>query len=242
MFHVEHFEGWIELLNQGAAEFGLALREFTLSEFAVYLKELQFWNKKTNLTGAQDDKEIVVKHFIDSMAACRALIPVQNPRLLDIGSGAGFPGLVLKLAIPSLHVTLLEPSQKRVAFLRHLIGKLHLKNIDVVAERMDTFAIQEYAQERFGWATVRALNVSSLLGPIRSVLSENGKLILYRTRPIDRRSLSEIVINKLEVYQQLEYSLPGNFGSRVLTVIQKSNGVDQAVDQANIRTVTEDLV
>ncbi|MBI5854200.1 MAG: 16S rRNA (guanine(527)-N(7))-methyltransferase RsmG [Nitrospirae bacterium] len=235
---MEHFEGWIELLNQGAAGFGLALREFTLSEFAVYLKELQSWNEKTNLTGTQDEKEIVVKHLIDSMAACRVLIPVQDPRLLDIGSGAGFPGLVLKLAIPALHVTLLEPSQKRVAFLRHLIGKLHLKDIDVVAERMDTFAMQEYAQGRFGWATVRALSVNSLLGPIRSVLSEKGKLILYRTRPIDRRSLSEIVSNKLEIYQQIAYSLPNNFGSRVLTVIQKSNDLDEAVDEANIITVT----
>ena len=222
MFHVEHFEGWIEVLKEGAASLGIPLHEYTLTQFAVYLRELKQWNEKTNLTGSHDDKEIVVKHFVDSMAACCILLPIQDPRLLDIGSGAGFPGLALKLIVPELHVTLLEPSQKRVAFLRHMIGKLHLKDIEVVDQRIESYAMMAQASHTFGWATTRALAISSFLGPINNLLSENGKLLLYRTRVIDKRLLSECNDNNFSIFQQLNYELIQNFGSRVLTVIQKT--------------------
>jgi 16S rRNA (guanine527-N7)-methyltransferase len=223
MFHVEHFQGWIDLLKEGAAGLGLSLHDYTLTQFAVYLKELHVWNEKTNLTGSQDEKEIVVKHFVDSMSACRVLIPVQDPRLIDIGSGAGFPGLVLKLVLPELQVTLLEPSQKRVAFLRHLIGKLHLKDIDVVDQRIDTLAMNQEHLGAYAWATIRALSVSPILSQIRSILSEKGKLVLYRTRLLDKNLAQEFVNNKFEMFQQLRYSLIHDFGSRVLIVAQKTN-------------------
>ncbi len=222
MFHVEHFEGWIEVLREGAASLGVPLHEYSLTQFAVYLRELKQWNEKTNLTGSHDDKEIVVKHFVDSMAACRILLPIQDPHLLDIGSGAGFPGLVLKLIVPELHVTLLEPSQKRVAFLRHMIGKLHLKEIEVVDQRIESYAMMTQVPELFGWATTRALSISSFLGPIHRLLSEKGKLLLYRTRVMDKRMLTECRDHNFSVFQQLNYELIQNFGSRVLTVIQKT--------------------
>jgi 16S rRNA (guanine527-N7)-methyltransferase len=221
MFHVEHFEGWIEVLKEGADALDVSLRDYTITQFAVYLRELKSWNEKINLTAILDDKEIVIKHFIDSMAACRVLLPLHDFRLLDIGSGAGFPGFVLKLMIPDLHVTLLEPSKKRVAFLRHLIGKLHLKDIEVIDQRIDEFAMRQPPPDLFPWATIRALSVTPLLGPISCLLAENGKLLLYRTRLIDKKLSLEIASHKFIIIQQYQYNLIQEYGSRVLSVIQK---------------------
>jgi 16S rRNA (guanine527-N7)-methyltransferase len=223
MFHVEQFEGWIEVLREGVRQFGLSLHDYTLTQFAVYLKELGAWNEKTNLTGSHDEREVVIKHFVDSMAACRVLTPVQGYKLIDIGSGAGFPGLVLKLAIPDLEVTLLEPSQKRVAFLRHLIGRLHLKEIDVVDQRIQEYAGMQSYPGMYDWITVRALSISSLLGPARSLLSENGKLLLFRSRGLERKFSRDIESNKYSIFQQFNYSLIYDSGERVLTILKKNN-------------------
>lgn len=223
MFHVEQSQKWIDVLKEGAASFGLSLHDYTVTQFAVYLKELRTWNEKTNLTGSQSDKEVVIKHFVDSMVACQVILPLRDSQLIDIGSGAGFPGLVLKLVIPEINVTLLDPSQKRVAFLRHLIGKLHLKNIEVVAQGISEFAMNRANLSRYTFATVRALSAGPFLSPIWSVLCQKGKLLLYRTRVLDKKLLFEINSNKFEIFQQLPYSLIHDFGNRMLAIVQKSD-------------------
>ena len=111
MFHVEHRVKWIDLLVDAAQGFGITLHDCTISEIAIYLGEIRTWNEKINVTGLSDEREIIVKNFIDSLSASSLLMPASGQHLIDIGSGGGFPGLVLKLVCPELKVLLLEPSQ-----------------------------------------------------------------------------------------------------------------------------------
>lgn len=104
-----------------------------LSQLWRYFSELKKWNRKMNLVGQAPDQDLLENHFLDSLAL---LSEITAGPLLDVGSGAGFPGLVLKIACPELPVTLLEPRQKRVSFLRHIIRSLGLTAIEVVEERL----------------------------------------------------------------------------------------------------------
>ena len=110
------------ILKSGAKHVGVYLDRQMIHLFLIYLKELQHWNKKFNLTSLQDDREIVIDHFIDSLSVVPHLPATGS--ILDVGSGAGFPGLPIKIAKPELAVTLLESKRKKINFLRqvfHLI-------------------------------------------------------------------------------------------------------------------------
>ena len=96
----------------------------------IYLEELKLWNAKTNLTGLKTDRDIVIKHFLDSLAVLPFLDGADS--LVDLGSGAGFPGLVLKLARPHLALTLVEARQKKAAFLEYLVSRFRLTGVEVV--------------------------------------------------------------------------------------------------------------
>ncbi|TAJ07613.1 MAG: 16S rRNA (guanine(527)-N(7))-methyltransferase RsmG, partial [Nitrospirae bacterium] len=130
MFHVEHRTGpdgkFLKALVDGATWLGVPLSRALADQCSVYFRELQAWNDKTNLTAITDEREIAVKHFLDSLVCSKALDHPEQARVMDVGSGAGFPGLPLKLMHPELDMTLLEPSQKKTAFLRHVIGTLEL--------------------------------------------------------------------------------------------------------------------
>lgn len=120
----------IDLLAAGAAALGLHLSAPTLEQFLLYLKELKLWNARVNLTGLKTDQDIIVKHFLDSLAVLPFL--GSAGALADLGSGAGFPGLALKLARPELALTLVEAREKRAAFLDFLASALKLTGVQVV--------------------------------------------------------------------------------------------------------------
>ena len=125
-------------LTDYASEFGISLSEKDISRFGVYLQELKLWNEKFNLTAIRDDRDIVIKHFLDSLTPCRLIPP--GSKILDIGSGAGFPGIPLKIAIPSLNVTLLDSVNKKVSFMKHIISELGLTGIEAIHVRAEDLA------------------------------------------------------------------------------------------------------
>ena len=102
-----------------------------VSKFMIYLKQLKEWNKTTNLTSIVKDEEVVIKHFIDSIAAIKAENFVDGSLIFDIGSGAGFPGIPIKILRPDLRLVLVEPSKKKSSFLRYIIGLLKLRDVDI---------------------------------------------------------------------------------------------------------------
>jgi 16S rRNA (guanine527-N7)-methyltransferase len=120
----------LSLLAEGVAALGLKLPPATLEHLQIYLAELQIWNGRTNLTGLKNPRDMVIKHFLDSLAVLRFVGRAAS--LIDLGSGAGFPGLVLKLARPALKLTLVESRQKKAAFLEYLISRLQVTGAEVV--------------------------------------------------------------------------------------------------------------
>jgi len=120
----------LALLTEGVVALGLELPPATLEQLRIYLEELQVWNAKTNLTGLKNPRDMIIKHFLDSLAVSPFLGRAVS--LIDLGSGAGFPGLVLKLARPELNLTLVEARQKKTAFLEYLVSRLRLTGVEVV--------------------------------------------------------------------------------------------------------------
>jgi 16S rRNA (guanine527-N7)-methyltransferase len=120
----------LALLREGLPALGLDLPPTFLGHFKLYLEELKLWNARINLTGLKTDRDIVIKHFLDSLAVLPFLEAAAS--LVDLGSGAGFPGLVLKLARPPVILSLVEARQKKAAFLEYLVSRLRLTGVAVV--------------------------------------------------------------------------------------------------------------
>jgi 16S rRNA (guanine527-N7)-methyltransferase len=169
---------WRQLIVDGGAELGVSVESGHVDLFAVHAEELLFWNRKTNLTAITDPAEIAVKHFLDSIAAI-PLIP-EKGRLLDLGSGGGFPGIPIKILRPSLHVTLVDASRKKIHFLKNLIRKAGLNMIDAIQSRTELLAASEPYQGCFEIVTARAFtDFERFVGEAVPFLSKNGMIIAY---------------------------------------------------------------
>jgi 16S rRNA (guanine527-N7)-methyltransferase len=217
VFHVEQTSDLRSYLVDGSAELGLSLTEHQLGQFSQYLRELTIWNGKTNLTAITDTKQIAVKHFLDSLACSKALRSLKShDLLLDVGAGAGFPGLPLKILCPEIHLTLLEPNQKKTAFLRHIIGTLSLKDSRVLSQPLEEFSTQINYHCTFAYVTTRALNVRSMIHCVEPLLTNHGRLILCRSKSFG----SALTLDGLMVTQEIAYDLPYHAGKRVLTILE----------------------
>lgn len=127
------------------------------SEFELYKKELLLWNKRINLTSITDEKEVEVKHFLDSLSIAQA-VDLTNPlRVIDIGTGAGFPGIPIKIVFPNIKLTLLESVQKKVNFLEHIIKILDLKEVEALWGRAEDFGQKKEYREAFDVSVSRAV-------------------------------------------------------------------------------------
>ncbi len=163
-------------LARWSSEFGVQLSLHQLGLFQTYLRELSAWNSKTNLTAITQPQEIIVKHFVDSIACSKSIVELlPNSKLLDIGSGAGFPGLPLKIVFPELTVTLLEPTSKKISFLRHMIGTLGLRNIKAIPNTLQAFAADHASHGTFSYIVSRALNMDSMINRCLELLTAEGR-------------------------------------------------------------------
>ncbi|TLY29279.1 MAG: 16S rRNA (guanine(527)-N(7))-methyltransferase RsmG [Nitrospirae bacterium] len=218
MFHVEQSEQFAEFFIGGLAQLGFSLTDAQVHDFIYYYNELVAWNKKINLTSITRDKEIAVKHFLDSLAYSRVLAPFpnHNESLLDVGSGAGFPGLPLKISHPDLDLTLLEPNLKKGAFLRHIIGKLRLKKTVVLAKRLQDLREEPTHQGHYRHIVTRAIGIEQILPFARPLLAEKGFIVLGRSKPLENRMDSY----GLRIAREVSFSLPYGYGKRVLTVVE----------------------
>jgi len=210
MFHVE--QAWMEVFRQDALQMQLALGDKQVQQFQRYLEELKAWNAKINLTSITDNREIAIKHFLDSLVCSKVL--AAGP-LLDIGTGAGFPGLPLKILDPRLDITLLEPSRKKTAFLHHVIGTLELAPVMVLSRRVEDLAEDPGFRGRFMNLVTRAVDLRSILLPLRSLIAGGGRLILCRSRPLEPSNSKPF-----KVVKEVPYNLPAGLGRRVLSVLQ----------------------
>ncbi|MEW6245802.1 MAG: 16S rRNA (guanine(527)-N(7))-methyltransferase RsmG [Nitrospirota bacterium] len=216
MFHVEQPESLRSLLSSSAQELGFVLSERHLSQFLQYLTEILIWNQKVNLTGITDPREIVVKHILDSLAGSEAIRSDEKVSLLDIGSGAGFPGAALKIFRPDIELMLLEPHHKKAAFLRHVTGVLRLEKAFVNSDTLENFSV--HLDHAFTHITIRALRPEPHFPLIAKLLSSGGRLILYQSKAqaLDDRSVKQA---RLMLDQEISYSLPYGMGERSLRIL-----------------------
>lgn len=143
-------------LKEHAAEFGIVLDEGQLGQFDCYAETLVEWNQKMNLTAITAPQEIVIKHFVDSLTLLTALDLPQNAKVIDVGTGAGFPSVPLKIARPDIQLTLLDSLNKRITFLKELSGVLGQEN-ECIHFRAEEAGKNPAYRERYDLATARAV-------------------------------------------------------------------------------------
>ena len=168
-----------DLLVEGAKTFGIYLDGKAIESFELYLKELLKWNQKINLTAIRSEKGIVLKHFLDSLSVY-PYIP-KTCSLLDIGSGAGFPGIPLKITQPNLEMTLIDSVRKKVDFQRHIIRMLGLKGIEAIHGRVQDKGILQGLGGRFDITLSRAFSdLRTLLILGFPFLKKGGRVIAMK--------------------------------------------------------------
>ncbi|MGQ9509388.1 MAG: 16S rRNA (guanine(527)-N(7))-methyltransferase RsmG [Thermodesulfobacteriota bacterium] len=165
-----------DLLIEGAKHFEIDLDEKNLKAFDFYLRELLKWNQKINLTAIRTEREIVLKHFLDSLSVYPHISEVVT--LLDIGSGAGFPGIPLKIVRPSLKLTLIDSVQKKIDFQRHILRGLALGGVEVIHARIPDQEIIERIGGLFDGVISRAFSKLFIFLPIASLFVRPGGIIL----------------------------------------------------------------
>ncbi len=167
-----------ELLTQGLQAIGCPCSEKQVSAFMLLLSELRKWNRTYNLTALKNDEDIIIKHFLDSLLFIKAL-PDGALRMADAGSGAGFPGIPLKIARPELDITLIESSRKKTAFSRHIIRLLKLTGIHVLEQRLEHLgkAHEKYFDLMVSRAT---FTITEFIKHACPYVNEQGGLILNK--------------------------------------------------------------
>lgn len=164
-----------DLIRKAIEELKIAHTDGQIGNFLRYLSELKKWNRAYNLTGLRSDREIILRHFIDSLLFLKVL-PAYVSTIADIGSGAGFPGIPMKIMSPGLKMFLVEPSFKKSEFLRHMCRILDLSNIHVLEKR-----IEDVSGLKVDAAVTRALfSIGDFIRIARRILNENGIVILNK--------------------------------------------------------------
>jgi 16S rRNA (guanine527-N7)-methyltransferase len=211
-----------EIIEQESRSMGLSLSTYEIHSFELYAAELKKWNSKVNLTAITKDKEIAIKHFIDSLSL--ALFIRAGDRLLDIGSGAGLPVIPLKIIRPEIPMVSVDAVAKKIHFQRHVIRALNLQQIEAIHARIEE--LHKTHHHSFSVITSRAFTrldrFVSLAAPL---LAEGGVLIAMKGEQVeDEITASDELVHAggFTVTSIHRYSLPQNMGERVLTFIKQS--------------------
>jgi 16S rRNA (guanine527-N7)-methyltransferase len=213
---VEHERELRKLLIRSTSELNLTLTEAQIEQFMFYLAQLLQWNRTTNLTSITEPSEVISKHFVDSLTAMAAVDFPLGAVVTDVGAGAGFPGLPLKLVRDDLQLVLIEPVQKKCSFLRSLVGSLRLQKVSIFSGTLQQYIDQEHMLSDL--MVTRALRFDDIEEQVCRLLRPTGKAILYRTEKMRIHSQD----SRFKVQSEKTFSLPMNHGNRVIAVLDRA--------------------
>jgi len=203
----------------------ISLTEHQIEQFIIYYEMLVEWNQVMNLTAITEYEDVMKKHFIDSISLIKAYDITNTVSVIDVGTGAGFPGLALKIAYPNMKVTLLDSLNKRINFLNAVIEKLQLQNVETVHGRAEDFAKAGKLREKYDLCVSRAVaNLSTLSEYCLPFVKVGGQFISYKSEKITEEMVNAENAIKLlggKVKEQVEFQLPASDIYRNLFVINK---------------------
>lgn len=207
------------------ATLGISLDKRQLTQFLQYYELLTEWNEFMNLTAITEFEEVCTKHFVDSVSLCKVYDCTKNVSVVDVGTGAGFPGIPLKIVFPNLQVTLLDSLGKRVKFLEEAISKLGLGGIEAIHGRAEDYAKPSQLREHFDLCVSRAVaNLSVLSEYCLPYVKLGGYFISYKSEKVSEElTMAKGAIGILggELCAQEEFSLPSSDIYRNLVLIKK---------------------
>ena len=174
-----------EQFEKDCKALGVTLSDEQIQQFLKYYEMLVEWNEVMNLTAITEYDEVMKKHFVDSISLCKAYDVTQNKTVIDVGTGAGFPGLALKIAFPDLQVTLLDSLNKRINFLNEVIAALGLTGVETIHGRAEDFAKPGKCREKYDLCVSRAVaTLSTLSEYCLPFVKVGGKFISYKSEKI----------------------------------------------------------
>ncbi|MFQ8703182.1 MAG: 16S rRNA (guanine(527)-N(7))-methyltransferase RsmG [Eisenbergiella sp.] len=222
MNNLNQFEKYLE-------QFQITLNDKQKEQFLKYYELLVEWNGFMNLTAITEFDDVMKKHFADSLSIVKAFSKIRTEKLkvIDIGTGAGFPGIPLKIVFPQIELTLLDSLQKRLKFLQEVIDQLELGEVELIHGRAEDFCKPSMKREQYDLCVSRAVaNLATLSELCLPYVKVGGKFIPYKSEKAEeevREAQKAITLLGGEVKEQIEFELPESNIGRTLVVIEKKN-------------------
>ena len=225
----------IDDFKNAVISLGINIDEDKLEKLNIYYEELIAYNEHTNVTGITLKEDVYLKHFYDSLMIAKAIDLNNISTMIDIGSGAGFPGVVLKIFFPNIELTLLDSNNKKTKFLEIICNKLDLKNVQIINDRAENYAINHL--NAYDLCVSRAVAFIDIIASISiPFIKKDGKVVLMKGSFENELNVLQNHLNELNIklFNIIEYNLPSLADQRNLIVIEKNSITSKIMSYSQI--------